>query len=448
MSKICFSGISGNGVNPLARIMKLEGYDVIGTDKAFDIGLAQNRKKELEDLGIAIFPQDGSAVSDDVKTLYISTAIGTSNPDIVVARQKNIPIKTRPDLLAEIFHKYKYNIAVGGTSGKTTTTAMIGYILNTLDKKPCMINGDFLTNYNSNFIYNKGDICVIEADESNKTIEQYNPYITLITNVSVDHMPLVEVKKVFENVALKAKYGLVLNADCINSDDIKNENVKTIYFSTIDKSADVFAYDIDTIPNGCEYKIDGHKFKLKLMGYFNVENAIAAIAVCSLLGIDKLDSAKALEGFLGTKRRLERIGEKNHITVINDFAHNPEKVSASVNALKKYDGRLIVMFQPHGSDPMHLYGRSIIESFSRTLDSDDILLMPEIFFTGKTDERISSQDLVDYAHELRINATFTTTKENAKNIIIKEAKPSDRIIIMGARDPDLEDFCKEILNEL
>lgn len=446
MTKICFSGISGNGMNPLARIMKLEGYEVVGTDKAFDLGLANTRKTELEKLGIKIFPQDGSGITDDIKTLYISTAVSSENPDIIEAKKKGIEVKTRPELLAEMFHKYKYNVAIGGTSGKTTTTAMVGYILDVLGKKPCMVNGDFLTNYNSNFIYNKGDICVIEADESNGTIEQYNPYITLINNISIDHMPLEKVKEIFQNVAKKARYGLVLNADCENSKDIKNEKIKTKYFSIKDKSADVFGYDIKPISNGSEYKIDGKTFKLKLIGEFNVENALAAITVCTLLDVDKLDAAKALEGFTGTKRRLELIGEKNGITVINDFAHNPEKVLASVNALKKYDGRLLIMFQPHGSDPMHLYGMGIMESFSKSLSKEDILLMPEIFFTGKTDDKLSSSNLIDYAKKLGVNASFVQTKENAKNIILKEAKKGDRVIIMGARDPDLEDLCKEILN--
>ncbi|MDR1694791.1 MAG: Mur ligase domain-containing protein [Lactobacillaceae bacterium] len=454
MTKICFSGIGGNGMNPLAQIMRLRGYEVVGTDRNFDTQAEGNQKiKEyLESIGIAIKPQNGSAITDDIETLYISTAINDSNPDVKAALAKDIPIKTRPDLLAEIFDEYKYNIAVGGTSGKTTTTAMIGYALDVMDKKPCMIGGGMLKNYEDKnpmpyMIYNKGDICVIEADESNGTIEQYNPYITTINNISVDHKPLEEIKQIFANVAKKPKHGLVLNADCPYCKELANNKIKTVWFSLKDKNADFHAYDIKNLPDGIEYKLAGKTFKLKQIGEFNVENALTAIAACSLLGIDKFETAKALEGFLGTKRRLELIGRKNDITVINDFAHNPEKVLASAKALKSYNGRLIIMFQIHGPDPAKLYGMQIMESFAQTLNKDDILLMPEIFYKTEAD-KLSAKEMVEYAKKLGLNAAFTETKDKAREIILKNAKAGDRIIAMGARDNSLEDFCKSILKEI
>lgn len=454
MTKISFCGISGNGVSALAQIMAKKGFEVRGSDRSFDLGGDQDRKKALEEVGISIYPQDGSGITDDLDILYVSTAVEDSIEDVKVAKAKNITIKTRPDLLAELFHQYTHNIAVSGTSGKTTTTAMVGYILDTLGQKPCMINGGYLRNYENqkgiaNIIYNEGDICVIEADESNGTIEKYHPYIGLINNIGVDHKSLDELIGLFKDFAARCKHGLVVNIDCDNCKDIKHPTKKTTTFSLLDSKADFFAYNIKAIPDGTQYSIDGKSFKLNLIGRFNVANALAAIAVCSLLGIDKFDAAKALEGFLGTQRRLEVAGTKNGITLIDDFAHNPDKVSASVSALKDYPGRLIIMFQPHGFAPMKLTGKDIIKAFAAKLDQDDILLMPDIYFVGGTaDKSISSKDLIEQALELGMNAHYLPTRQDIEKFILENAKSGDRIVIMGARDNTLPEFSRQLLKEI
>lgn len=454
MTKISFCGISGNGVSALAQIMAKKGFEVRGSDRSFDLGGDQDRKKALEEVGITIYPQDGSGITDDLDVLYVSTAVEDSIEDVKVAKAKNIPIKTRPDLLAELFHQYTHNIAVSGTSGKTTTTAMIGYILDTLGQKPCMINGGYLRNYENqkgvaNIIYNEGDICVIEADESNGTIEKYHPYIGLINNIGVDHKSLDELIGLFKDFAARCKHGLVINLDCDNCKDIKHPTKKTTTFSLKNSKADFFAYNLKAIPDGTQYSIDGKSFKLNLIGSFNVANALAAIAVCSLLGIDKFDAAKTLEGFLGTQRRLEVVGTKNNITLIDDFAHNPDKVLASVTALKDYPGRLIIMFQPHGFAPMKLTGKDIIKAFASKLDKDDILIMPDIYFVGGTaDKSISSQDLINQALELGVNAHYIPERKDVEKFILENAKAGDRIIIMGARDNSLPDFSRQLLKEI
>lgn len=454
MTKISFCGISGNGVCALAQIMALKGYEVRGSDRAFDNGLDKDRKEALENLGIKIFPQDGSAICDDLDVLYASTAVEDTIADVKIAKEKNITIKTRPDLLAELFHQYKYNIAVSGTSGKTTTTAMIGYILDKLNKKPCMIDGGYLINYENcpgipNVIYNEGDICVIEADESNGTIEKYNPYIGLINNIGEDHKSMDELKVLFQNFANRCKYGVVVNADCEYCHDITNSEIKVLSFSLKDSQADFYASDIKPISGGSTYVLDGKTFKLNLIGRFNVANALAAIAVCSLLGVDKFEAAKTLEGFLGTKRRLEVVGCKNNITLIDDFAHNPDKVVASVAALKDYDGRLIVMFQPHGFAPMKQTGKDIMKAFADNLGKEDILIMPDIYFIGGTaDKSISSADLIKVAQELGVNAHYIPQRADVEKFILAQVKSGDRVIIMGARDNTLPEFSRKILGEL
>lgn len=453
MKKVSFCGISGSGMSSLAQVLRLSGYEVCGSDRNFDLGRDLKSKEALESLGIKIYRQDGSAISSDLDFLCASTAVEDTIPDIKVAKEKNIKIMTRPELLAQIFHERKYGVAVGGTSGKTTTTAMVGYILDKADKKPCVINGGLLRNYEGqkgipNIIYNDGDICVVEADESNSSIDLYNPYVALITNISRDHKTLDELSVLFQNFANRTQKAVVVNDDYELTSQIKHKNL--IRFSLKNPQADFYAQNIVPLAGGTQYDFRGKTFTLKLIGEFNVANALAAIATCEQLGVEPFEAAQILQTFAGTKRRLEVLGEKNNITVIDDFAHNPDKVAASLGALRKYDGRLIVMFQPHGFGPMRQVGKEIMENFAHYLNSDDILVMPEIFFVGGTVTRdISSADLIAHAKECGLhNAYFVADKKAAEELILQQTKSGDRIVIMGARDNTLTDLGKSILEKL
>lgn len=452
MKKVCFCGISGSGMSALAQVLVQKGYDVSGSDRSFDQEKDEKNKKALESLGIKIFKQDGSAIDKNTDFLYVSTAVEDSIPDVKKALDLGVQIKKRSDLLNEVFSSYKHGVAVGGTSGKTTLTAMIGYILDKAGKKPTVINGGILKDYEgqkgiANVILNDGDIAVIEADESDGSIEKYVPYIGIVNNISIDHKSIDELKKLFYDFVCRSKFGVV-NLDCQNSKELLSlKNIKT--FSIFNPKADVYMYDIKPLKHGVSYKLKDKTFTLKLIGAFNVANAAAAVAATSILGVDAIKAAEILEGFSGSKRRLDVVGKKNNITVIDDFAHNPDKVKASVSALREYEGRLIVMFQPHGFAPMRMMGRQIIESFANTLNKDDILLMPEIYYTGGTVQKdISSKDLIDYAKSLKVNALFFENRDQIKDYILKTTKEGDRIVIMGARDNSLPDFCKSILEEI
>ncbi len=454
MARIGFCAIAGSGMSALAQILKHRNNDVCGTDRSFDQGKEQKNKHALESIGIRIFPQDGSMLDNDFTVLYASTAVEDTIPDIKRAKELGIPVKRRSDLLAEIFGSYKYNIAVGGTSGKSTVTAMIGYILDKAAQKPLVINGALLKNYESlpgipNIIYNNGEHCVIEADESDGSIEKYNPYISVVNNISLDHKSIDELKKLFGDFIRKAKAGAVINKDCSNSADLLTLNPHTVTFSIKDNTADFYAENITAAPDGTTYTFRGQSYSLKLIGAFNVLNAMSAVACCSLLGISPETACTILQGFLGTKRRLEVLGNVNNITVIDDFAHNPDKVNASMSALKSYPGRVLVMFQPHGFAPMRLMGKEIIDSFARHMSPDDILLLPEIFFNGGTVVRdISSKDLAEYANKHKAHAEFFATREELKQYILQTAKPHDRIVLMGARDNTITDLGFELLEKL
>ncbi len=454
MKKVGFCAIAGSGMSALAQVLKFKNYEVLGTDRSFDQLKEEKTKQALQNLGIKLFPQDGSMIDSDLSVLYASTAVEDTILDIQKAKQQNIPILHRSDLLEEIFSSHPFNIAVGGTSGKSTVTAMIGYILDNTDKKPLVINGALLKNYESkpgipNVILNNGDYCVVEADESDGSIKKYTPYISVINNISLDHKSIEELQVLFKNFASCAKKGIIYNKDCPNSSILKEAHQKSISFSITDSKANFYASDITPINNGTLYTYDNKQYKLNLIGSFNVSNALCAIACCSLLDIPPHQSCKILETFLGTKRRLEILGHKNSITVIDDFAHNPDKVKASMSALKSYQGRLIIMFQPHGFSPMRMMGKQIIESFCSYMDDSDILLIPEIFFAGGTVKRdISSLDLVNYAKTFHKNALFFENRETLKKHILNIATPNDRIVLMGARDNTITLMGFEILEKL
>ncbi len=454
MKQVSFCGISGSGMSALAQVLKVKGFDVSGSDRSFDCGKDIKSKIALEEVGIKIFPQDGSSISKSTQCLYVSTAVEDTIPDIKKAKELGVDIKKRSDLLAEIFNLTEYGIAVGGTSGKTTVTAMIGFILDKLNYKPVMINGGLLKNYANqkgipNVILNDNSkVCVIEADESDGSIEKYYPYIAVVNNISIDHKPIVELQQLFTRFVEKASKGAVVNLDCKNSEVLLNKN-NIVTFSIRSPKANVYLYDIKPLQNSIEYKLNKKTYRLNLTGSFNVANAACAIAVCTIMGITGDVAAKTLEGFLGTRRRLDVIGIKKQITVIDDFAHNPDKVAASMSALKDYEGRLLIMFQPHGFSPMRMMGRGIMESFAQFMKKDDILFMPEIFYAGGSVTRdISSKDLVDYAKKIGINAEFYQTREEIKNRFLSLAESGDRIVVMGARDNSLPDFCEDILERL
>lgn len=448
MKKIVFSGASGNGISPLEQIMVLKGYSVYGTDHSFDIGKDADRKQALLDAGIKIVSQDGSAITDDVEFLCVSAAIKDSNPDVKKAKEKDIPIKFRSDLLKDIFSQYKYGIAVGGTAGKTTTTAMIGYVLETLNKKPCMVNGGALCNFQNkkgipNYIYNEGDICVIEADESDGSITKYRPFVGIINNISHDHTSMEQLMEYFTSFASNSQ-NIVINLDCPNTSKITHKSFKT--FSTKNPKADFYVSSIKATATGVEYVFQGNTFNLQMLGAFNVSNALATISACTFLGIDPLVCAKTLEGFLGIKTRLEKIGSKNDITIYNDFAHNPSKIRASLEALKAYEGRIIAMYQPHTPFSAVNTGSEMAQEIADVLEENDIMILQEIYELTKDDIGISSgnivKEIVDNGHK---NALFLPTKSDTKNFVINNVKSGDRIVIMGAHDNSLADFCKELL---
>jgi UDP-N-acetylmuramate--alanine ligase len=390
-----------------------------------------------------------------METVYISAALDENNPDIKAALKDNIPIKKRSDLLSELFHQYEYGIAIGGTSGKSTTTAMIGYIFDMLGKKPCLVNGAMLRNYEKlkclpNFIYNQDKVCIIEVDESDGSIYKYHPNVGLVNNISHDHTSMDNLIQYFTTFAHNIKDVIVLNYDCEYTRNLE-ASAKKIFFSTKSDKADFYAYDIKCLPRGVEYSFRGQTFKLNLLGRFNVANTIAAIAVSAQVGINPFEAAKTLEGFSGVKRRLEIVGTTaRDITLIDDFAHNPDKIGSSLTALKEYPNRLVVMYQSHSPFSAKNTGDEVAEAVANILGKDDIFIMPEVYMHNKeTDIGITANNIINKTKEFgHKNSLFMENQAEIYDYILKNAKNGDLIIIMGARDNSLPDFSRRLLKEL
>ena len=455
MATFFFCGIGGIGMSAIALYLKKNGHIVKGSDRSFDMGLNQKMKQNLLNAGITLCVQDGTGVDLSVDKFVTSTAVEESILDVKKALDLNIPILKRAEALASVFHTFKYGIAIGGTSGKTTVTAMTGHILHCAQQKPVMINGGIgLNRYNnedlSNLIFDTGDVCVIESDESDGSIELYNPYISVLTNISLDHKPLEEIRPLFERFLKRAQKGCVINKDCLETKSITLPESEIVSFSIEgDASATLSVKKIEQTGNSVTFLLNNKPCSLPFIGKHNVANALAAIGACMLMGISIEESLKALESFKGTKRRLEFVGKQNDIVVIDDYAHNEEKIKASLEALKQVGKHLFVVYQPHGFAPLKLMKDGLIEMLKKELDETTSWLMLPVYYVGGTvNKSISSQDVVT---PLSMDGKKAYNFENRKEVVdfIKaNAHKQDVVVVMGARDDTLSLFAQEILNQL
>lgn len=452
--KLFFCGIGGSGMSALAMYCKHLGFEVCGSDRNYDQGKLPEYYQKIKSFGIELFPQDGSAINSDISKVIASSAVEDKIPDIKAAKEKNVTIQLRASLLAELFNKQK-GIAVAGTSGKSTTTAMIAHILRALKQSPNVINGAIMLNATSddglgNTYFGDSDLCVIEADESDGSIQHYNPAIAVLNNISFDHKPLPELRALFSGFLSRAKLGAIINRDDAETYALKDMHPKTISFSIKNKDADLFAENIQQTGFTTSFKVHNTLVKMNIPGDHNVQNALAALCVVKLLDLDFSAACKALETFQGTKRRMQHIGTtKNNIIVIDDFAHNADKIKASLSTLQALNKPIHAMFQPHGFTPTLQQKDDLIEVFSTFLKEKDFLYIPEIYFAGGTVERkISSKDLTDAINKNNRHAFFFEKRDEIKQAIIDNASNDNIIIIMGARDDTLTDFAKEIFSGL
>lgn len=444
---------------PLALILRARGAHVEGSDRALDQGRTAAKFEFLRARGIALHKQDGTGVRDANQIVVASAAVEETVPDIVSARALGCVVMPRAALLADLFNAAGASIGVGGTSGKSTTTGMIAWILARTGRDPTVMNGAVMKNFITadtpfaSAVVGESELFVAEVDESDGSIARYTSRIAVVNNVALDHKSMEELRALFGDFAAKAETA-VLNLDNAESAALAARAQRVIGYSLARVDADLFARDLAPAADGIGFVVEkaggpAVRVRMKVPGAHNVSNALAALAACLAAGVDLEEGAAALESFTGIKRRLDVVGQANGVTVIDDFAHNPDKLTATFATLHAFPGRLLLMFQPHGFGPLRLMREQFIDVFAREMREDDVLVMPDpTYFGGTTDRSVTSADIVAGVSARGRKAFAIAERAACGAKLVELARPGDRIVVMGARDDTLSEFAADLLTKL
>lgn len=451
-NNVFFIGIAGAGMSAIAQYLQGTGKKVSGSDRYFTPETPNETRDKLEAEGIQCFMQDGSGITTATDLVVVSTAIEDTVFEVKKAAVLNIPILKRSQVLA-LISESKKTIAVGGTSGKSTTSAMIFDIMQHAGLEPSIISGAGLTSIIregkiGNAKVGKGDWLVIEADESDGSIVQYHPEIGLLLNVEKDHQEIDELMQIFSTFRDNTKDIFITNRSnslaAGISRDVKND------FS-VDENSTAGFQALNFSQHGFEisFTVNDVPVKLNTVGKHNMENALAAIAVVSRVGVSLQTAAEALAKYEGIYRRHQIIGEKNGVIVIDDYAHNPAKCAASIAACQPVAPKVIAWFQPHGYKPTRFLRNDFVKEIAAALRPQDEIWMSEIFYAGGSAVKdISAGELIEDIKKLGKNAFFVENRNNFVEAVRSHFTGNDVLLLMGARDPGLELFAKEVFDRL
>jgi UDP-N-acetylmuramate--alanine ligase len=461
-----FCGIGGSGMLPLAMIVQAQGNRIEGSDRSRDQGRTPEKFAWLEAHGVSLHPQDGSGVTGPDQIVVATGAIEDTVPDIGAAKKAGARIVTRPELLSQIFNAAATSIGVAGTSGKSTITGMIAWILHSAGHEPTVMNGAVMKNFAdadhpfASALIGGRDLFVSEVDESDGSIARYDPTVAVVSNISLDHKSMEELRDLFGGFTGRSTTA-VLNLDNPETAALAQSIVEAgrgdavVTFALGNDAADLSAHDLQPLPTGMRFRLKDraaatdHPVALPVPGAHNVANALAALAAVRAVGVPLDRAIAALESFSGIRRRMELVGIAKGVTVIDDFAHNPDKIAATLKTLHAFDGRLLVLFQPHGFGPLRLMKDEFIDGFAGLLRADDVLLMPEpVYYGGTTDRSVGSEDIAAGVRTAGRHAEALSTREACGDRLIALARPDDRIVVMGARDDTLSQFAGELLARL
>jgi len=457
-----FCGVGGSGMTPLALIIQARGGLVEGSDRAFDQGRNAERFDFLRAHGVLLHPQNGSGVARASQILVTSTAVEETIPDVQAARRIGATVTTRARLLAELFNSAALGVGIAGTSGKSTTVGMLGWILHRAGKNPTIMNGADMKNFidaGSPFASAKigdGEIFVSEVDESDGSIAHFAPRVAVVNNISLDHKSMDDLRTLFRGFISKAQR-VVLNLDNAETAALVTglKPGQAITYSLNSAQAQLVASAPVQSPVGTVFQVKAREtgeaveVNLKVPGLHNVANALAALSAATACGVTLSVAAAHLGEFNGIRRRLEVVGTANEITVVDDFAHNPEKISATLETLHAFPGRLLLMFQPHGYGPIRFMRDALVGCFTSGLRDEDVLVMPEpVYFGGTVDRSVGSNDIVSEIQRHGRKAFAFTNRGDCGDMLVGLARRGDRIVVMGARDDSLSQFAHELLRRL
>ena len=448
LGRLHFAGVAGSGMSALAQFVAMKGGQASGSDRAFDRNQQGDIRLKLQAIGVKIHPQDGSGLEGDCAALIVSTAVEDTVPDVAAAHALGVPVLHRSELLAHFTATHR-TLAVTGTSGKSTTTAMIFEMLRSAGRDPSVITGgDLRILQDEGLIGNAwagaSNLLVIEADESDGSVVRYHPAVGVVLNLHKDHKEEDVVAGMFQDFVRNVQESLVLGEG--GNLSVFREGATVFGFG---ESAHVRAGQLETKSSASRFRVDDFVFELNVPGLHNVENALAAVAACQALGMPMGEMVAPLRNFKGVGRRFQVLGETKGVTVVDDFGHNPAKIAASLRTARLRAGRVLAVFQPHGFGPLRFLRADLAEMFAAELSSVDRLWMLEAFYAGGTATMdISSADLVADLRKNGCAATFANSREALVETLVHEARPGDLVLIMGARDHSLTGLAKEILARL
>lgn len=458
-----FCGIGGSGMLPLAQLAYGFGHAVAGSDRSYDQGRTPEKFAWLEGNGFTLFPQDGSGLVSAEQTLIASAAVEDTVPEVARAKELGCERMTRAELLAELFNEAGYSIAVGGTSGKSTVTGMIAWILADAGHDPTVMNGAVMKNFAdeanpfASARVGSPRVFVSEVDESDGSIALFKPTIGVLLNVSLDHKSIEELRQLFGDY-IAAAGGAVINLDDEESRFLADRASQKVTFGIEQQNADI-TVEPDSIQHGPSsiraVLLDNRSrevfpLDLPMPGMHNLSNALAAIAALGAAGVETSRSVYALGRFKGLARRFDVVGTSpSGISVIDDFGHNPEKCAATLRTLKATEGRVIAFFQPHGYGPLRQMGDELAQTFANELGPDDITIMCDpVYFGGTVDRSAGTERIIDLIEQAGGSAEHIPAREACGDRIVELARPGDRVVIMGARDDTLSAFAKGVLERL
>jgi UDP-N-acetylmuramate--alanine ligase len=446
-SHLHFAGLFGSGMSAIAQYLRWQDVMVSGSDRLLTSSDTASVSSRLSAMGCNLSGQDGSGITASTDAIVVSSAIEESNPDIAAARARNLPVFHRSDVLAAIVSQKK-TIAIAGTSGKSTVTAMVFEFLNACGKSPSLISGAALRRLeNEGLIGNAragaSDLLVVEADESDGTLVKYHPAAGVVLNISRDHKALDEILSLFKQFASQSAWSAV-NADDRGLDLLP----ATERFGT-GPAATWRPDGIEFEPLAAIIRKQGLSFRLPLPGRHNAENLCAALCVCEHFGCTPEALAEAVRDFQGVARRFAVTCTSSGICVIDDFAHNPAKIAAAVSAARGTGLRIAAIYQPHGFGPTRFLKNDYIETFRSIFKTGDSLYLLPIYYAGGTAKKdISSQDIIDGLGETAFYAAAVPDRDALLENLRKTVNKGDCVLLMGARDPSLPGFAKKIMEAL
>ena len=442
-----FAGIMGSGMSAIAQYLAWSGHSITGSDRIAFAEELRDSKEKLERCGCRIFPQDGSGLARNAEALVISSAIEDDNPDIAAARKRALPILHRSDLLAAIVASRR-TLAVCGTSGKSTVAAMIFEVLRACGKSPSLLTGANLIRLNEegllgNAYKGDSDLLVVEADESDGTLVKYRPELAVFLNLSKDHNSVAVTLNLFQRLC--AQTSLVMK----NADDPGLDPLDAARAFGLSDHADCRPDSIQAVSPHVRFRMRGQDFELPMAGAHNLANALAALCVCASQECAYEEMAGPLREFRGIMRRLSVSRTPGGITFIDDYAHNPEKIKAALLAARDFGNRVFAVFQPHGYGPTRFLQEELVETFSQLVRGDDEVFFLPIYYAGGTVKKdISSEALSARIARRGIRSSAPQDRLALIAGLKERAKSGDVVILMGARDPSLSLFAREIMKSL